>query len=606
MAGVLLWARSEIRDGWRSLIVVGVLIAVVVGSVLALAPVRSAPARHPTVSPSDRPGRDRRVHRGEAPADLVDEIAADPRIERVVVSTVAKIGAERPAGPGLQRDHRSGRIPLGGYGRPLLISGRYPGTGQHRRDPAQRARGELRAGIAVGDRVPLSALPCLEGARRCASETPWSSASSGCSDDLVDDPGGAAPHPRRTDAGRRSVAPGGAAGHDPVAACGRRRRPGRSSPPTSRPTSAPSATPRTRRLTRDGRAGGRAAARRVAPGSPPSPPSPGAVVVAQAVAAAPPTATERCCRPRCRRPRPPAADVAAAVAAVLPAVLAGRRRRGRRRCRGQPGVPARCRPPRRAAGRVSASTRPCSSSEAALAVAAVIGIVRRRCDPGWARTTQPPTPAGRSAVATLIERLRLRPAAATGARFALDAGHGAQRLPVIPTLADRHRHRRRWRAAAIVVHTNLDRTLTTPARFGQPWDFAVSGTVEARGRHARAGRRPPCHGGRPRPPGRARCHAPGRRNRAVEGHRHRWHRRTDVARVRSGRAPVGIEEVALAGETMAELGVAIGDRVELSGPCAEQLAEVVGEAIAPIVDQGDPGEGIVLSLAGSTPCAPIG
>ena len=36
MTGVLLWARSEIRDGWRSLIVVGVLIAVVVGGVLAL------------------------------------------------------------------------------------------------------------------------------------------------------------------------------------------------------------------------------------------------------------------------------------------------------------------------------------------------------------------------------------------------------------------------------------------------------------------------------------------------------------------------------------------------------------------------------------------
>ena len=51
MAGALLWARSEIRDGWRSLIVVGVLVAVVTGSVLALAAGASRAARRPTASP---------------------------------------------------------------------------------------------------------------------------------------------------------------------------------------------------------------------------------------------------------------------------------------------------------------------------------------------------------------------------------------------------------------------------------------------------------------------------------------------------------------------------------------------------------------------------
>ena len=80
-------------------------------------------------------------------------------------------------------------------------------------------------------------------------------------------------------------------------------------------------------------------------------------------------------------------------------------------------------------------------------------------------------------MATLIESLRFRPAAATGARFALDAGHGAQRLPVVPTLLT-VTATIAVAAAAIVVHTNLDRMLTTPARFGQPWAFAVSATID--------------------------------------------------------------------------------------------------------------------------------
>ena len=49
---------------------------------------------------------------------------------------------------------------------------------------------------------------------------------------------------------------------------------------------------------------------------------------------------------------------------------------------------------------------------------------------------------------------------------------------------------------------------------------------------------------------------------------------------------------------MADLGVAIGDRIDVRGGCAPRSVEVVGEAIVPIVDQGDPGEGIVMSLEG--------
>ena len=77
--------------------------------------------------------------------------------------------------------------------------------------------------------------------------------------------------------------------------------------------------------------------------------------------------------------------------------------------------------------------------------------------------------------------------------------------------------------------------------------------------------------------------------------------------MRSGRPPVGVEEVALAGDTMADLGVAIGDRIDVTRRAAQpRSVEVVGEAIVPIVDQGDPGEGIVMSLEGfETLCADL-
>ena len=128
MAGALLWARSEIRDGWRSLIVVGVLVAVVTGSVLALAAGASRAGSAPDRFAASTDLAELIVFiGGKAPAELVDEIAADPRVERVAVGTVAKIG------PGVAGPESNAIIgqddALGGYGRPFLVSGRYPEPG---------------------------------------------------------------------------------------------------------------------------------------------------------------------------------------------------------------------------------------------------------------------------------------------------------------------------------------------------------------------------------------------------------------------------------------------------------------------------------------------
>ena len=187
MAGALLWARSEIRDGWRSLIVVGVLVAVVTGSVLALAAGASRAGSAPDRFAASTDLAELIVFiGGEAPAELVDEIAADPRVERVAVGTVAKIG------PGVAGPESNAIIgqddALGGYGRPFLVSGRYPEPGSTD-EILVSERGALREGIAVGDRVPLSALECLE----CEAVSIGDAVVVGIvrlSEDLVDDPGG--------------------------------------------------------------------------------------------------------------------------------------------------------------------------------------------------------------------------------------------------------------------------------------------------------------------------------------------------------------------------------------------------------------------------------
>jgi hypothetical protein len=285
----------------------------------------------------------------------------------------------------------------------------------------------------------------------------------------------------------------------------------------------------------------------------------------------------------------------AAVVSVVPAVLAGAVAGMGIAVAASPAFPLGA--IRRAEPQAGVRLEPVVLAVGAVSAIAAIAGLSAAVAARWARTTPTSTPTGRGLVAALIERFRLRPAAATGARFALDPAHGAQRLPVVPTLLT-VTATVAVGAAALVVHTNLDRMLSTPARFGQPWTYAVSATIDhedgmrelaadPRVAAADLARQGELDATRP-DGGTIQLKAIG-----IDG----IGGPTSLV-TRSGRAPIGIEEVALAGETMTDLGVAVGDRIELSGPCGKQSAEVVGEAIAPLVDKGDPGEGILLSLAG--------
>ncbi len=560
MTGALLWARSEIRDGWRSLIVVGVLVAVVTGSVLALAGGAGRAGSAPDRFAESTDLAELIVFvGGAAPAELVDEIAADPRVERVVVSTVAKIG------PGVASPESNAIIgqedALGGYGRPFLVSGRYPEPGSTD-EILVSERGALREGIAVGDRVPLSALECLE----CEAVSIGDAVVVGIvrlSEDLVDDPGGPARRPRRTDA-RRTVAGSAPTSRarscrctSPTASTGRR------SPPTCRSTVGAlgnasdqevdiESVERAATLQRDALlllAAVAAAA--------------GAVVVAQAVSRHLQRRPSDAARARSRRPRPPAADRRRAGLGAP-----GGPRRRRRRCRAslwrsaRPFHSGRSAEPRRSRG--SASTRRCSPSARSLAPwSSRWRRCSRRC-------------AGRAP-----RRRRPRPGAAPSPRSSSASGCAPRppRAPASPstpgTAPSASRSSRRWRPSASPSPSGSTRSSCTPTSTGW-WTHrpgtASRGTTPSRATTPRI-ESPMREAARDPRVSSADLARSGELDvaRRPDGQRARSRRSGSTASdgptslvMRSGRPPIGVEEIAVAGDTMADLGVAVGDRIELT------------------------------------------
>ena len=591
MVGALLWARAEVRDGWRSLIVVGALVSVVVGSVLALLSGASRAGSAPERFAANSDLAEIVVFIGDRPPNgLVQEIAGDPRVERLSVSRVVRIAAGAPAGP-----DTNGIIGVddqrGGFGRPHLVSGRYPTAGSTD-EILVGERGARSAGIALGDRLPVTALPCLE-----CEETSIGEASVvgivRLTEDLVDDPA-----PQLTILAGTTLLDGRwREAEQPGTILSLHVADG-----VDRPTLTADLSTQVGSLGNvsdqevDTETVQRAAALQrdalyllaaVAAAA-------GAVVVAQAVA-----------RHLQRRPSDaPALEAlgldrrrrtSAGVMSVLPAVLGGTVAGvvlavatsgafplgGTRLVEPHAGI------------HVDLPLLALSAALALIATASVATVAARR----WARTHRSATPTGRSAAATLIEKLRLRPAAATGARFALDAGTGAQRMPVVPTLATVSATIAIG-VAALVVHTNLDRVLAEPARYGQPWDYAVAGRAEHESLMRDFSADPRIAGADLARAGELDVTLPDGRTTQIKAVGIAGLRGPTALVMRSGRPPIGLEEVAVAGETMALLGVAVGDRIEVTGGCGTRSSEVVGEPIVPLVDQGDPGEGIVLSLEG--------
>ena len=155
-------------------------------------------------------------------------------------------------------------------------------------------------------------------------------------------------------------------------------------------------------------------------------------------------------------------------------------------------------------------------------------------------------------------------------------------------------------AGALVVRWSLDGLVSSPDRYGQSFDLRVS--LQADGDWQAAARRL----------------ADDRRVRDVSISRQgavdvvtRDGSTLQVATtaveglsgaaplaVLDGRAPAGPREIALASATMEAVGLPIGDRTMVRGPCGEFDVEIVGRVIVPLTGSNYPDDGSILTADG--------
>ena len=156
-----LWARADLRRRWASAVLLALLVAVPVGAALALAAgARRAGSSVERFAASTELAEVVVFFTG--PADALDELAADPRIVEVdrtrrwprprhrwrsAMARYMLLGDD-PASPG-------------GFGRPMLIDGRYPTPGSTD-EILVNERAAERYGFAVGTRSTLTALASVE------------------------------------------------------------------------------------------------------------------------------------------------------------------------------------------------------------------------------------------------------------------------------------------------------------------------------------------------------------------------------------------------------------------------------------------------------------
>lgn len=199
-----------------------------------------------------------------------------------------------------------------------------------------------------------------------------------------------------------------------------------------------------------------------------------------------------------------------------------------------------------------------------------------------------------SAVNQLAARLRLTPVPTMGSRFALEPGRGARRAPVLPALIAS--------AAAVavivgalVLAASLDGLLSSPARYGAPWDLQIPAGNSQEVRAAITGDE--------RVDGAALA-AAGELNVAVDESQPTQLLAVGIEPLKGsvepvvleGRSPVGRDEVLVGSALLERLGLAIGDRIQVSGPGGEQTMTVVGRVIVPIVGGSQTDNGIVVPL----------
>ncbi len=225
--------------------------------------------------------------------------------------------------------------------------------------------------------------------------------------------------------------------------------------------------------------------------------------------------------------------------------------------------------------------------------AMVVAFVARR----WLQSPAELPSRASSTIATLAG-LGVGPVPLTGSRFALDRGLGAKRLPTRTTIAVGVMTVAIV-CAAVVMRSSVDGLVHDPAAYGQDWQLRV-GTgegevstmaeqlatdprVEALDLVAQGALDVATDDGAG-----ARVATLGIQG--VEG--------GSSLGILSGRAPNGPGEIAFGSQSMSDLGVGIGDTVTVNASCGQRSMVVVGRTIVPLIGGDNPDVGSVIDLGG--------
>jgi hypothetical protein len=160
MRAAWVWAAADIRRRWVPLLWLAIIVAVAVGSVLTLAAGarRAGTAVDRWATATELP--DVLVNTGPEPAELLSALASDPRIERVERADMVVV-APAPMEPGTAGFTVVGTAGsmTGGFGRPLLVAGRYPDVSSSDEIIInERAAATYR--LRAGQRVQLRTIEC--------------------------------------------------------------------------------------------------------------------------------------------------------------------------------------------------------------------------------------------------------------------------------------------------------------------------------------------------------------------------------------------------------------------------------------------------------------
>ena len=214
----------------------------------------------------------------------------------------------------------------------------------------------------------------------------------------------------------------------------------------------------------------------------------------------------------------------------------------------------------------------------------------------WSRiTVATRSTSGVSPITKVTLDLGLRPAAMIGTSFALERGDGPRRAPVVPALAGA------VTAIAVVVGalvlaSSVDGLLASPDRYGATWDVQVSAGDQADAVVPRIA-------GDDRVDGTALA-VTGELDVSPVGGRPIQGFAIGFEQVSGSIDPVILEgrpirdtnDVLLGSRTLDDVGVRIGDDVTVSGPGGERTMTVVGRTIVPIVGSSSTDSGAVVPL----------